>query len=276
MKASAIQYIEEDLKSDSPGSLLNLSDSLVRLATWHGNAGQVALLNGNGSGWMEIHRAWLYLALAYRIRITLFQKGRVLGQFRPVKSLETEAAGSALCLAYALAVRRDFETKYFGDAVRRMLIEKESVREAYWTHHYTEAFSIQLLALSRRESLDVVKNLRRRLGAYQAIIDAWDHPASLVKAISDACDFHCERIEDNSEKFTAEFRSPPFDLAPAEILAVYAVRQSLGLETPAVDHPLLEPPFSTPVGSPDEIADSLLDDVEAKLQAGGALLVPLR
>jgi hypothetical protein len=182
-----------------------------------------------------------------------------------VQSLETEASASALCLAYALALRRDYEVNFFGDVVRVMLIDKDVVREAYWDYHYTEAFLVQLLALSRRESFDVVKDLRRSLGVYQAVVDAWSQPSSLVKAISDACDFHCRRIEDDSDDFSGEFRSPPFDLVPAEILAIYAVRQSLGLETPTVEHPLLEAPFNAPIGSPSEIEDDLLDRVEARI-----------
>src|SRR5438128_125786 len=265
MKTEDVKYIEEDLQNDAPAALLNISDSLRRPSTWYASAGQIALLDGSVSGWTEIHRAWLYRALALRVRISLFQKGRVLGEFRPLKSLETEASDSALCLAYALVVRREFEVNFFGDAVRVMLMDKDVVREAYWEQHNVESFSLQLLALSRRESLDVGKDLRRGLGVYQPIVDAWTQPSSLANAIQAACDFHCQRIEDKSDKFAAEFRSPPFDLVPAEILAVYSVRETLGLDTPRVVHPLFDAPFNVPAGSPAEVEDPLLDQVEAKL-----------
>jgi len=265
MKASADRYIDEDIRNDSPSSLLNISDSLMRLATWHGACGQVALVDGTANGWNEIHRSWLYQSLALRVRISVFQKGRVLAQFRPVKSLETEACPSALCLTYALAVRREFEARFFGDAVRVMLLDKDVVREAYWEHHGVVPFSVQLLAVSRSEKLDVAKEWNRRLGVYQGIVDAWNEPSLLGKAIEAMCDFHCQRVEDKSERFFAEFRSPPFDLVPAEVLAIYSVRRALGLNTPNVEHPLLEPPFNLPAGSPSEIEDELLDRIEAKI-----------
>jgi len=265
MKARAECFLEEKAESDSPAGRMMMSDRLVRLATWYGTSGHISLMDQNPLGWMQIHRSWLYLSLALRTRISVFQKGRVLGQLRPVKSLETEASASALCLAYALTVHRDFETRFFGDAVQGMLLDKDTVREAYWKHHFTEAFMIQLLALFRGENLNATKGPRHGLGVYQTVLDAWNTPSSLAEAIAIACDFHCERIEDKSNKFSAEFRSPPFDLVPAEIYAIYAVREAQGLDTPRVDHPLIAELYSVPAGSPDEVQDSLLDQVEATL-----------
>jgi hypothetical protein len=265
MKASADRYIEEDMRNDSPSSLLNISDSLMRLATWHGACGQVALVDGAATGWNEIHRSWLYQSLALRVRISVFEKGRVLGQFRPVRSLEAEASPSALCLGYALAVHREFETGFFGDAVRAMLLDKEVVRETYWEHHSVAPFLVQLLAISRAEKLDVAREWNRELGVYQSVIDAWNDPLLLEKSLETVCDFHCQRIEDTSGRFTAEFRGPPFDLVPAEVLAIYSVRRALGLNTPNVEHPLLEPPFNVPAGSPSETEDELLDRIEARI-----------
>lgn len=265
MKASTDNFIEEDIRSDAPASLLNLAHSLGSLAIWYGTRGNVALLDGDAAGWKEIHRSWLYLSIALRLRISVFQRGRVLGQFRPLKSLETEAGSSALCLAYALVFRREFETKYFGDVVRVMLLDKDVVRKAYWEHHSVVPFSVQLLALSRGEKLDVSKEWNLRLGVYQNIVDAWNEPSSLERAIETICDFHCQRIEDKSAGFFPEFRSPPFDLVPAEVLAINSVRRALGLNVPNVEHPLLEAPFNLPVGSPSEVEDELLDRVEAKI-----------
>ena len=41
-----------------------------------------------------------------------------------------------------------------------------------------------------------------------------------------------------------EFSSLPFDAFPAEILAIYRIRQSLGLSIPPVDHQLLAPAWT--------------------------------
>jgi hypothetical protein len=264
MKREELGVLEKEFLSDAPAAKLSIADSLNRLASWHGVAGQLALLDGGCSGWVEIHRSWLYRALSLRMQISVFQRGRVLGQFRPVKGLETVASASALCLAYAMVVCRDHETRSFGDAVRRMLMDRDVVREDYWRDHPLGPFTIQLLAFYRHESLDVRRDIGRGFGVYQGIVDAWNEPSALAKAIAHACELHCEQIGDTSGDYVADFRSPPFDLVPAEILATYSVRQTLGLETPSVDHPLLQPPFSTPVGSPSEIEDELLNRVEAR------------
>jgi hypothetical protein len=76
MRADDEKDIEEDrIRGDSPASLLMISDRLMRLASWYGANGQVALMDGNMSGWLDIHRSWLYLCLCLRTRISVFQKG---------------------------------------------------------------------------------------------------------------------------------------------------------------------------------------------------------
>ena len=265
MKTTDLNCIEEDLESDAPGAWQNIADSLGRLGTWHAVTGLVVLTNGNTAGWSDVHRAWLYKVTALRIRISTFQKGRVLGRFRPVESLELEASPSALCLAYAMMFAREFETTLFEETLRVMTIDKSVVPDAYWRYHSLEPFMVRLFAMSQRREPPPSEHSGPALGCYQAIFDSWNQPNELAEAIHSACEFHCQRIGDKSEKFAAEFRNPPFDLIPAEILAIYSVRQALGLHTPRIDHPLLKPPFNTPIGSPSEIQDDLLDMVEAKL-----------
>src|SRR5688572_19718887 len=80
MKADDLRFIEEHLENDAPAARLNIADSLSRLASWHGAAGQIAVLRGRSDGWVEIHRSWLHLSLALRIRMAVFHKGKVLVQ----------------------------------------------------------------------------------------------------------------------------------------------------------------------------------------------------
>lgn len=265
MREDDLEYIEANAQSDAPAIRLNIADSLNRFATWYGTVGQIALIDGVEGGWTEIHRSWLYSCLSLRLQISGFQKGRVLGRFRPQQSLALEVNPSALCLAYALVVRSQFETQFFGDALRVMLMDNDVVRQEDWESCPLAPFLVQLRTLQQREHLDDLKNWGHRLAAYQPIIDAWHEPPLLKKAIEDACDFHCERIEDKSDDFVAEFRSPPFDLMGTEILAVYAVRDELGLETPRTEHPLLEAPFDAPIGSPSDVSDEVLERVEASV-----------
>ena len=264
MKADDESEVVELLEAGSVASRLQVADRLKRLAMWHAVNGALALLDSTGGGWPEIHRSWLYRSLGLRIIISEFQKGRVLGPSCPVKSLGNEATPTALCLMYAIIFRRELELRVFGDSLRAMIMDNEVVREEFWQSHPLEPFTVQLLALWKGEVLDVGRDLGRSLGPYEAVFKAWAKPAADIHgAIQAACNFHCERIEDAPNGFRPEFSNPPFDLLPAEILAIYYVRQTLGLETPVVDHPLLALPFGLPIGTPSDVYDEFLDRTES-------------
>jgi hypothetical protein len=80
-------------------------------------------------------------------------------------------------------------------------------------------------------------------GPYRAIFDAWAQEESLSSAITAACDYHVEQINVKDPDDIGVFENNPHDIFPAEILALYRVREQLGLSTPKVDHPLLDSPF---------------------------------
>jgi hypothetical protein len=258
-----LKYIESNLQYNDPAVRSNIADCLDRLGIWYATAGQVALIDGSPEGWTEIHRSWLYRCRSLQLQISGFQKGRVLGRFRPIQSLALEANPSALCLAYALVVDSEFEVRFFGDTLRVMLMDNDIVRADYWHSYPLVPFLVHLLAFAKRQQLEDLKSWADLLGPFQSIVEAWNEPLLLSKAIHEVCEFHCQRIEDESDEFFAEFRSPPFDLVAAEVQAIYAVRRNLGLETPQVTHPLLQPPFDVPRGSSSDIRDDLLDRVEA-------------
>ncbi len=83
----------------------------------------------------------------------------------------------------------------------------------------------------------------RDLGPYADLFRYWDDPTSIAGAIRKMCDYHCQNMIDKG--LDEEFDVAPFDLYPVEILAVYKIRERLGLETPIIEHPLL----ATPMGS---------------------------
>jgi len=263
MRARNIDYVRNALPGWAGGREENITDSLSRLGTWQGVDGIAALERGAlEHGWAHIHTAWLYEALALRLRISRFQKQHVLGRFRWPRSLQLEASSVALCLAFGLVFKREFEVSFFGDALRVMLLDTTVVPDEYWQYHHLEPFLVQLLALVRGEVLNVAGDYRRSLGPYQAIIDRWGDVDGLREALFAACEYHCQRMQDESDEFSEEFTGAPFDVVPAEIMAVYAVRRELGLATPEVDHPLYKAPYVCPVGSPADISDELLDQVE--------------
>ena len=91
-------------------------------------------------------------------------------------------------------------------------------------------------------------------GVYGQIVSCWEKPETLRGPLELACDYHMMRIGEDHE-----FYGVPFDLLAAEVLAVYRVRHQLGLNTPRVDHQLLDAPWADlPSRIPLE-SDSFLD-----------------
>jgi hypothetical protein len=76
-------------------------------------------------------------------------------------------------------------------------------------------------------------------GPYYGIFAAWGNATKMADAIHSVCNYHVERIMTDGE-----FEQNPHDIFPSEILALYRMREKLGLETPWVNHPLLDTPFT--------------------------------
>jgi len=78
-------------------------------------------------------------------------------------------------------------------------------------------------------------------GALNAVFAAWDHPKKMASAIEQLCDYHCAHCRTNGWRV---YSLHPYTVIPAEVLAVYRVRESLNLATPVVQHPLLDQVFA--------------------------------
>ena len=103
---------------------------------------------------------------------------------------------------------------------------------------------------------------------FNTLIERWRTPdaSALAQPLLHACDRHTQQCRDDNAK--GEF----FDLkmeatyTPFEILALYRLREHLGLAHPQVEHPLLD----TPLGRLHEVqppwSDPLLDAVVARWQ----------
>jgi hypothetical protein len=81
------------------------------------------------------------------------------------------------------------------------------------------------------------------LGPYADILSTWDDPIALAGPLAKICDYHCQNMIDKGTD--EEFDIAPFDLYPVEILAIYKIRERLGLETPKIEHPLLATPIAS-------------------------------
>jgi len=105
------------------------------------------------------------------------------------------------------------------------------------------------------------------LGVYKSVFDQWDDQAGLQQALLGAANYHVANLRDKSNEDIAEFTHPPVDIFPAELIAIQRVRETLRLETPPIDHPLMKTPFANPPKDlhpePDELLNQVLDRVRS-------------
>jgi len=76
---------------------------------------------------------------------------------------------------------------------------------------------------------------------YGSLLSVWDveDPNDLVTPLVAACDYHVAQSRSMTSKETPEFDILTSRLNPVEILALLRIRESLGLENPVSDHPIL-------------------------------------
>lgn len=106
---------------------------------------------------------------------------------------------------------------------------------------------------------------------YRDLIQAWNDPDSLSNGALELLDHHLDAAlvipgfdRDHESNFpeyiyNAAFNTDGLALLPLEVLCAWAVRRKLGLEIPAIEHPLLPAPLVTATSSitrsqePDEM-----------------------
>jgi hypothetical protein len=102
---------------------------------------------------------------------------------------------------------------------------------------------------------------------YQAVLDCWRDVTfeRLTPALLNCCDWHLEQTHRNTDEATYEFNSITFAY-PIEILAVFRLRELIGLENPKLDHPLMNSPLGVLPSPQPWYTDELLENFEATLR----------
>ncbi len=202
----------------SPRRLLLLQNDLW--GSLSGAEGLHELWNGNRDGWKKIRRALEHFLWRAPVVIR-FRPGNEyfgLGDF-----------GNKLALAITL---QEWEmAEYF---CRQML----RVKKFYLERSPLSRFLLKLYGYRNPAIYDGADKPAQTFGVYGLVFAAWDDPAKLAGALDVACDYHMMRIGDDHE-----FSCEPFYAFAAEILAICRIRQELGLETPQIEHQLLDAPW---------------------------------
>lgn len=243
--------LEEGFESGDFYGILDVSDSLRRLATSYANRGLVEILDGNPAAWAEIHKAvtYRYWFLKIRLKACLFgSPGGPEGKDAVTLGNDIPRAGCLLC--YSIVTANQEIRSCAKDALLTMEIVPGAVNEELWRMRVFEPFALQLL--KRLEAFELPQPLQDRdLGVYGSVFENWETTDALASSISDICDYHCRNLEDTYGDWDPEFDESPFDLVPWEVLAIQVVREKSGLTTPTVDHPLLATPLCA-VKPPDK------------------------
>ena len=221
----------------------DMRDCALRMIT----EGTIDVLEGRSQGWNRMHLAMQYEVLRHRI-------SQEMGWNRHLDEVVDEA-GRLLALAWTL-----------GDMKVVSWISEELIRFPYnfkgWEVTPLQPMLLQLYSLWRKTEINWQNYPKAKIGVYRSLFDAWDDPAKLGHALEMCCDYHCLRT---GESGFQEFYDSPFNVLPAEILAVYRLREMQGLTTPRIEHELLNTPLGElpePVQCPpDELLQSMRDAV---------------
>lgn len=236
MVAQELEFLDEDLASESLVGLDNVSDSLGILATCHGVQGEVAIMDGDITGWEGVARSVMYRYWALRLRARSFSNTRFLQGVQTVPNLTNHLSRAACVLAAFIAADRRDLASSTADVLAGMLSVQGAVDASYLKGRCFEPFMLWLYRVySHGEAVAPIESL----GIYQKVIDNWGDELQLAEVLKEIGHYHLANSEDDGGARYPEFKNPPFDLLVLEVAAIYRVRQQSGVPLPPATDPLL-------------------------------------
>jgi hypothetical protein len=191
------------------------------LGTWHVGHGLHRVLEGDGDGFDEARIGQglrrCALLLRARLRQPAPRRGASALPFSRLHGSWTALLGLALHDPNA-------------DALYELL--RDEPESSFAEDEHLPLFVRELLTLHAGQR----PSLTPRLGPYLEVLTSWNgEPRVLAQRLAAVLDLHLEQTHGAG----AWFDDAGLRLYPVEVLAVRAVRDWLGLQTPKVDHPLL-------------------------------------
>ncbi|MEQ1632783.1 MAG: hypothetical protein ABL997_10450 [Planctomycetota bacterium] len=215
-----VRMVEDAL--DDPRRVTQLSISGYLLGTWYLGCGELAVLEGDPTGWDRIRLGVAFQRTALWLRCTKRTNTR-RGEGADLPVLQT-----ANCAALVLAFH-DPEGEELLEAFADLPDDRFGENDA-WPY-----FVRELLGL-RHQRRPVIA---RHLGPYGEVLQAFTGDDLLLgRRLEALCDHHLDHTRGTPSQ-PAEFDEPGIMLVPAAVLAVRAVRTSLDLRTPKVEHSMM-------------------------------------
>jgi hypothetical protein len=249
----AIGWLNADLAEGSLCSLNGIVSSLDHLATYYGIKGEIALLDGHADGSASVHLSAHCHLWSLRLKAAAFHR------VADTPNL-TQYAGRAACsLCYSIACDLNAWGKAQNALLSEMTLGSEMVNKEYWEQRCFEPFVLRL-SQTMENGGRLVPADGENYDVYTRIFAGWNDSASLAEALVEACEYHCQNMEDTGD-WDPEFDHPLFDLIPWEVLAITRIREVNGLAVPAIDHPLVSSPLMRLDRRP-KVEDEVLARVE--------------
>ncbi|MFJ4259075.1 hypothetical protein ACIP01_19235 [Pseudomonas monteilii] len=236
MLGQELEYLNEDLADGSQAGLESVSDSLGIVATYHGIQGEVAICSGDTGGWEGVSRALLYRYWALRIKARSFSTKAFLGGLNRAPNLTNQFSSAGGLLAAFISADRQDLAGTVADILAGMIDVEGAVDAEYLKRRRFEPFMLWLYAMY---SVQTTARVGSAFGVYQGVVDRWTDEQRFGGALREVCRYHLTNIEDQGADWDPEFKHPPFDLLPLEVVAILKVRQKLGLFSPDIEHELI-------------------------------------
>ncbi|KPW79238.1 hypothetical protein ALO76_02886 [Pseudomonas syringae pv. coriandricola] len=257
-----LNYVYEDIESNSLVGFNNVADSLGILASYYGTKGEVAIYDEDNSGWQDISKSVMYRYWALKLKAKSFSNTRFLKNVKTVPNLTNQMSNAACLLATFISTNQRVLSSNVADILMGMITVKDAVDQSYFEDRRFEPFMLWLNSIYAGS--DVPSQVTNRdFGVYQAVVNNWENEQNLSSSLEAICVYHLANSEDKGGKWNPEFKKPPFDLLPFELSAIYQVRQNVGLETPTeIRHNLL-PIKKTDLEKINFNSDDILEKINA-------------
>ena len=192
---------------------------------YFGIRGALSVIDGKDSGWADMSTSIDFCGWSVKLQVYLQGRGGSVSDL----SNHTSRIACLACIS----------TKWagFAEGILRSIDDGQwSIDKAFWKSRKLEPF---VRTLGKIRDGKMVRASEDNCGPYDQVINSWGNEAALANALWVACEYHCENIYDVGGNWDPEFKHPPFDLIPCEVVYVNRIRQEIGLPVPAVQHDLV-------------------------------------
>ena len=219
-------YLLEDIADGTPSAFQQIPDSLDGLATYFAILGTVEVLDGKDTGWDNISTAIDFRGWSLKLRVDSFSRDVGVGTTNL-----TNYVSRAACLVCV--------SEKWGEmaecVLRHVNENPHSIDQEYWKRRRFEPFVLRCCQIRDGEAV-AQEELER---PYRDVLEGWSNAAALSKSLDAVCEYHAANMDDVGGDWDPEFKYPPFDLLPCEVMFIRRIRKHFAMPLPYVSHDLV-------------------------------------